>query len=44
MAFKIGFAAEHSGDEPTEVMDTAPQQASEPRKSVVQVHFTGRLT
>ncbi len=42
MAFKIGFAAEHSEKKPEEATYTVPQQASAPRKSVVQVHFAGR--
>ena len=42
MAFKIGFAAEHPENKPVEATYTAPQQTAVPRRSVVQVHFTGR--
>ena len=42
MAFKIGFAAEHSEKKPAEATYTVPQQAAAPRKSVVQVYFAGR--
>lgn len=42
MAFKIGFTAEHSENQPVEAAYTVPQQAAVPRKSVVQVHFAGR--
>lgn len=41
MAFKIGFAAERSEKKPMAATYTAPQQAA-PRKSVVQVYFSGR--
>ena len=44
MAFKIGFTAEYPENKPAEAANAAPQQASSPRKSVVQVHFAGRNT
>lgn len=43
MAFKIGFAAERSERKPIAATYTAPQQAA-PRRSVVQVSFSGRNT
>lgn len=44
MELKIGFAAEHAEDSIVEITlsASAPEQAAEPRKSVVQVHFAGR--
>ena len=42
MAFKIGFAADNSEKRPVEPTFTVPQQTAAPRKSVVQVHFSGR--
>ncbi len=41
MAFKIGFAAEHRDNKPSEKTSTAPRETQAPRKSVVQVHFSG---
>ena len=42
MTYKIGFEAEHPEKKPVEATYTVPQQTAAPRKSVVQVHFTGR--
>ena len=42
MAFKIGFSAERPESKSVEAAYTVPQQAAEPRKSVVQVQFAGR--
>lgn len=42
MAFKIGFAAEHSEKRSAEATHAVPQQTVTPRKSVVQVYFAGR--
>lgn len=42
MAFKIGFAAEHPEKKAAASIYTVPQQATAPRKSIVQVYFTGR--
>ena len=42
MAFKIGFAAEHSEKNRADAAYTVPQQTAAPRKSVVQVYFAGR--
>lgn len=42
MAFKIGFAAEHSNNNSVEATYTVPQQTAAQRKSVVQVYFAGR--
>ena len=41
MAFKIGFAAEHRDNKLSEKTSTAPRETQAPRKSVVQVHFSG---
>ncbi len=42
MAFKIGFAAQQPQEHSSDTAPTAPQQASAPRKSVVQVYFARR--
>lgn len=41
MAFKIGFSAEHSGNEPR-VTYTQQQEQASPRKSLAQVYFAER--
>lgn len=44
MTFRIGFTAEHPEKKPAATCCTVPQQAAAPRKSVVQVSFSGRNT
>ena len=43
MAFKIGFAADTGEKKPVAATYTVPQQATAPRKSVVQIYFAGTL-
>lgn len=42
MSFKIGFATQIFEKKPVEATNTVPEQTAVPRKSVVQVHFSGR--
>ena len=42
MTFRIGFVAEDTENKPAEAAYTVPQQATAPRRSVVQVYFEGR--
>ena len=42
MAFKIGFASEATENKSSEITLPALQQNIAPRKSVVQIHFSGR--
>ena len=42
MAFKIGFSTGVSEKKSVEATYTVPQQATTPRKSVVQIYFADR--
>lgn len=42
MAFRIGFSADRTEKGPEEAARAVPREASEPRRSVVQVKFPGR--